>query len=94
MSATLESKIQAPEEVLFRELDGEAVILHLESGKYFGLDKVGTHMWSLLSEHGQVEPAYQALLEHYEVEAERLQGDLLELIDKLAEQGLLVVDEE
>ncbi|MBN1400973.1 MAG: PqqD family peptide modification chaperone, partial [Anaerolineae bacterium] len=33
---------------LFRELDGEAVLLNLESGHYYGLDEVGTRILSLL----------------------------------------------
>lgn len=89
---TIESKISIPEDVLFHEVGGEAVILNLESGKYYGLDEVGTRMWALLADHGGVEPAYRALLEEYDVDEARLRGDLLELIDRLAAQGLVVVD--
>ena len=47
---SLESRVRIPESVLFQELDGEAVLLHLESGVYFGLDPIGTRMWHLLEE--------------------------------------------
>jgi hypothetical protein len=33
-----------PDDVLFRDLDGEAVILNLRTGTYFGLDELGTRM--------------------------------------------------
>jgi hypothetical protein len=88
---TLESTISVPEDVLFREVEGEAVLLNTASGKYFGLDEVGTRMWTLLAEHGQVEPAYRALLEEYDVAPEQLQQDLLDLVGKLVAHGLIRV---
>jgi hypothetical protein len=91
---TLTASIRVPEDVLFHDLSGEAVILNLGSGKYYGLDEVGTRMWTLLSEHGRIEPAYRALIDEYEVDAGRLQSDLLALVGELAGQGLLLVYEE
>ena len=90
---TLQSKISVSEEVMFRELSGEAVLLNQESGKYYGLDEVGTRMWSLLAEHGQVDPAYRVLLDEYDVTGEQLREDFLNLVDELASYGLLTVDE-
>jgi hypothetical protein len=90
---SLRSKISIPGGVLYHELNGEAVILSLESGKYYGLDKTGTRMWALLSEHGCLEPAYQALLIEYDVSAGQLQSDLLELVNELAAHGLLIIDD-
>ena len=89
--ATLDSTIQIPQDVLFHELAGEAVLLNLETGKYFGLDEIGTRMWMLLSEHGQIEPVLHALLDEYEVEEAHLSRDLFELIDRLAANGLLQI---
>ena len=90
--ANLASRIAIPDDVLIRDLEGEAVILSTESGRYYGLDEVGTRMWNLLSQHGQIEPVYQALLAEYDVAEDRLQQDLLDLVDKLAAEGLLQVD--
>ena len=90
--ATLESKIRVPEGVLFRDVGGEAVLLNTETGKYYGLDPVGTRMWALLNEHGQAGPAYRALLNEYDVTAEQLEQDLLALVAVLASHGLLQVE--
>jgi len=89
---TLQSKIAIPEDVMFREVKGEAVILNIANGKYYGLDDVGTRMWMLLSEHLCLEPAYQALLEEYDVQPAVLQADLIRLVDELAAQGLVALD--
>ncbi len=91
--ATLESGISVQQDVLFRDLGGEAVLLNLKTGRYYGLDEVGTRMWLLLTQHGRVEAAYRVLLDEYDVTEDRLQHDLLGFIDELAAHELLHVDE-
>src|SRR5471030_1114420 len=76
--------------VVFRELDGEAVILNLDSGVYFGLDRVGTRVWQLLEQHGRVEEVVDHLLEQYEVEPDRLRTEVAQLVATLVEKGLIV----
>lgn len=91
--ATLESKVSIPQDVLFRDIDGEAVILNLATGKYFGLDQVGTRMWALLAQHQSIAEAYRVLRDEYDVTPEQLQHDLLNLVDNLASHQLIQVDE-
>lgn len=85
--------VRVPEGVLFREVDGEAVLLELESGRYFGLDRVGTRMWTLLGVHHRLEPVYESLVEEYEVAADTLRRDLVEFVDRLVANRLLEIDE-
>jgi hypothetical protein len=91
---TLQSTVSIPAEVLFNRLDdGEAILLNLGTGKYYGLDAVGSRMWALLVQHGQIELAYRALLLEYAVTPEKLQHDLIALVEKLAAQQLLTIHE-
>lgn len=90
----LNAKINVPDDVLFHELSGEAVILNLSTGKYYGLDTVGTRMWILLAEHRSLEPAFNILLTEYKVDKEQLETDLLELVNDLSAHGLLQIDTE
>ena len=85
----LTARITIPESVLFRDLDGEAVLLETVTGRYYGLDEVGTRMWSLLQRHGEVEEVCRALLAEYEVPEERLREDFLRFVDTLAAKGLI-----
>ena len=91
--ATLDCRITVPKEVLFRNLDDEAVLLQLQTGQYYGLDAVGTRAWVLLAEHGQVDRVFQAMREEYEVDDERLRQGLLRLLDELASLQLLKLEE-
>ena len=75
--------------VVSRELEGEAVILNLKSGTYFGLNEVGTRIWALIPEHGSLRKVFEALKEEYEVPPETLENDLLELVDQLQAKGLV-----
>jgi hypothetical protein len=91
MNPSLPTHVDISPEALFQELEGETVLLNLQSERYYGLDDVGTRMWQLLAEDGDVGAAYQQLLQEYNVEAARLEADLATLIGRLAEAGLLTV---
>jgi predicted DNA-binding transcriptional regulator len=77
------------EGILFQPLEREAVFLNLKSEKYFGLDPVGTRIWSLLVETQDVELTVQTLLREYDVEEIRLRNDVAALIGRMQERGLL-----
>ena len=87
-------RLTAPEHVMFRELDGEAVLLNLQNEMYYGLDEVGTRMWTLLTTCESVQAAMDKLLEEFDVAAETLEQDLAKMIKELQANGLLeIVDE-
>ena len=85
-------KITISNEALSQEVNGETVILDLQSESYFGLDEVGTRIWQLLQEEKDLQKVFDALLQEYDVEAEQLEQDLIELVDKLIEAGLAVTN--
>ena len=76
-------------DVLFQEVSGETVLLDLASEQYFGLDEVGTRVWQLLNEGQSLDAMLEVLLEEYEVERERLEGDVRALLESLIEAGLV-----
>ena len=85
---TLESRFIISKEALFRDLDGEAVILNLDAGTYYGLNAVGTRMWQLLERHGLLKPVFEELCREYDVAPNDLERDLIALVARLAEVGL------
>lgn len=84
-------RVQIPQDVLFREIDGEAVILNLDNEAYHGLDEVGTRMWIVLQESETIAEAYAQLLSEYNVDAGQLKADLVELLFELRDQGLITI---
>jgi hypothetical protein len=77
-------------DVVFRELDGEGVILNLASGIYFGLDETGMRMWQLIDEHGRLDAVLARLCDEYDATPEIIERDLLRLASELSDNGLLV----
>jgi hypothetical protein len=93
MAQQLKGRVTTPDGVLVRELEGESVLLNLNSESYFGLDGVGTRMWAALTASPSIEAAYETLLAEYEVEPEHLRTDLSRFVEKLAAAGLIDVSD-
>ena len=87
----LETKIKIPKDILFRELEGEAVLLNLKTGVYFGLNPLGTRIWHLMQKLGSLKPALKTLLAEYTVDASRCEADLRDLAASLHKSGLIQI---
>jgi hypothetical protein len=82
-------KIEISPDVLSQEVSGETVLLDIRSESYFGLDPVGTRIWELLQENGNLASIHQTMLAEFDVESDKLEADLIELIGKLEDAGLV-----
>jgi Coenzyme PQQ synthesis protein D (PqqD) len=89
---SLDSTVRIGEDTVFRELEGEAILLQLDAGMYFGLDPVGTRLWQLMAERGKLRDVFDAARQEFEVDPETLERDLLALVTHLAEKQLVAVD--
>lgn len=88
---SFENKVQVPGHVLVRFLDKEAVLLNLQTERYFGLDETGTRMWQLTTAAPNIRTAYEQLANEYDVDADTLREHLAELLEKLTDNGLLAM---
>ncbi len=87
--------IKVVDNQLSSEIAGEAVILDLKSGVYYGLNETGNKIWQWLQEPKQVKEIRNLLLQEYEVEADKCSCDLHNLLQEMLAVGLIeVVDEE
>jgi hypothetical protein len=91
MELTLRDSITVADDVLFRELDGEAVLLNLKTGIYFGLNPVATRMWQLIAEQHSLARVLDALAGEYDADQAVLETDLLELGRQLCAGGLCAI---
>ncbi|MBP9501825.1 MAG: PqqD family protein [Candidatus Promineofilum sp.] len=92
MAIPFSQRIHMPEDVFMRELDDESVILHLGREIYFGLDDIGTRIWTALVSADSIQAAYEVLLSEFDVEPDVLRRDLEEFLTLLVDQELLRVD--
>jgi hypothetical protein len=91
MALALDSVVAPSDDAVFRELDGESVLLNLETGIYFGLDAVGTRVWQLAAGDSSLRAVRDRLIEEYDAEPATIERDLLSLADALVGKGLWVV---
>ena len=90
MTISFSDRVTVPDDVLISHLQEESVILNLDSERYYGLDDVGTRFLSVLTTSDSIETAYDRLRDEYDVDPQVLRADLLTLIEKLIDQGLLI----
>jgi Coenzyme PQQ synthesis protein D (PqqD) len=87
----LSSVVVCSEENLCCDLQGEAVVLNLKSGTYFGLNPLGTRIWELIKEPAKVSDVHHQLLEEYEVDAKQCEAELLLFLNQLQANELIKV---
>ena len=75
--------------VLWRELDGEAILLNPKQGYSYNLNLVGTLVWKLLDGQHTIEDLTMAVCEAYEVEPEQAGQDVKLLLDDLLTNKLI-----
>ena len=83
--------LSCPPEVLSRVLDGEAVLLHLGSGTYFGMNEVATRAWELIVSGTTFAALCTTLQAEFDVELDTLERDLREFVGALAAKNLVTV---
>jgi len=88
MGATLDATVAPSDDAVFRELEGESVLLNLETGMYYGLDVVGTRAWQLAAADGSLRSVRDRLAEEYDAAPDVIERDLLSLADALVGKGL------
>lgn len=93
MLSKLPKKIDISDQILFQEIEGESVLLDLETEKYYGLDETGTRIWHLLSNNENAENVLNILQNEYAVDAETLHDDLLSILNDFQSNGLIKITE-
>lgn len=83
--------VEANADLMMADLEGEAVLLNIQSGRYFGLNEVGTSIWSLIKEPQSVSEILGALSQIYDAPAEALHHDVLTFLNDMEKRSLLHV---
>ena len=71
------------------DVNGESVILNVDSGTYFGLDGVGARIWSLLESPVTYGELVRVVVNEYEVDRDTAESDIADLVRELEQKGLV-----
>ena len=94
MKISFTMRFTVPDTVLVQELEGECILLNLQNERYYGLDDVGTRMWTALTTFGSIQEAYDALFAEYNVTPEQLRQDLTRMVEQLMDNGLVCLSKD
>jgi len=70
-------------------LDGEAVLLNLDNGRYYSLNRVGTAAWELMTGDRPLAEIHSAICDRFNVTEEVASRDLVALVTRLRQEKLI-----
>lgn len=83
-----------PDDILSAHLEGEAVLLHMETKRYYRLNETGQRIWRLIEEGHSRADAAAALEAEYDVERATARAEIDRLIAELLSHDLVRRDED
>ena len=75
--------------VMFADVAGDIVALHIDSGQCYGMEEVTAAVWDLLSEARDLDRICDRLTEQYAVAPETCRTEVGELLQQLRSSGLI-----
>lgn len=88
-SISVDSVVVATKHQVSCALGEESAILDMQNSVYYGMNAVGTHVWSLVQQPRGVREIRDSIVAEYDVTLERCEHDLLELLDQMKSEGLI-----
>jgi hypothetical protein len=76
---------------LSTEVNGEMVLMSIDSGCYYGLDEIGGDIWRRLAAPVSVATVCQSLSEDYDGDPAQIEHDVLALLTRLRVEGLIEI---
>jgi len=81
------------DQFLFTEVDGESVVMNIESGRYFGMHSVTTDIWHMLESDQTYNDIISSILKTYEVDEKTCREDTRPAIGRMILAKLLIKKE-
>jgi hypothetical protein len=75
--------------VVRADLEGEAILLDLDTGTYFGLDEVGNAIWKAVEQGASEVQIFDRLAKEYDVDPVQLRSDVADFLSQLQARQLL-----
>lgn len=85
-----DSRIQLDPELLYSKVGEEIVLLKLESGKYYKVDTVGSHIWELIRQPISLDELCGQLAAEFDAPPEQIRQDVVVFLDRCLEDRLIL----
>jgi hypothetical protein len=88
-----DARIRVPDHVVHRTFVAETVVLNLQTGKYHGLNTMAGRMLEVLEDGPTVREAAARIAAEYDVDAARVESDLIAFCEDLLARELIEIDD-
>ena len=79
------TRVKRNDEVVEAIIDGETVMMDIESGNYYGLDLVATRIWQIIESPLAIQDICSQLLAEYDVSEKQCQQDVIDFVSEMVE---------
>ena len=86
------TKLKRSANATFQIVADEAILIHLNTGTTFSLNKVGTEFWNMLDGTQTIDQHAAIIANQYTVDPAMVVSDLLELAEKMKADDLVDVE--
>jgi coenzyme PQQ synthesis protein D (PqqD) len=83
-------RYRAIAEALVATLSDGAVLLNLQTKRYFSLNETGTRIWEMVQQTADEETIVATLLSEYDVEETMARSEVRRILDELIDAQLIV----
>ena len=90
MTISTKDTYQRSSEIIASVIDNETVMMDKDFENYYGLQAIGTEVWSLLESPASVEEIAKSLVQRYDVSLEQCIADLKPLMEDLIENKMIM----
>lgn len=89
---SIESRVQQKVGLDSSDMDGEIVMMNMETGKYYCFNSVGSKIWKLIDEKQSVKDIVSKLISEFEVEPEVCESEVIKFLNGILNEELISVD--
>ncbi len=85
-------RVNSPQ-VIYENIDGELILVHMERGTYYTTDDVGAVLWGLIESRSTVSEMHEALRAQFEASPEEIEAAIASFIELLIAEDIIRRDD-
>lgn len=91
MNVAVRYRVNNPK-VVSETIDGEVVMINLESGSYYSTDKIGAEIWNFIEQRAAPVEILHSMNQRYVGSPKDIEVAVLDFMKRLTEEKLIVAD--
>ena len=85
------TKLIRRNDLLTADMNGSAVTMDMQSGKYYNMGETGGNIWNKLETEKTISQLADELVAEYGITKDQCLTDIMPFLNKLVEKGLLLI---